>query len=65
MGDVIKTPCVRMCTLNEADMCLGCGRKLTEITSWAAYTSEQRDRIIHDCPRRLADNKTSALLNDE
>jgi len=54
-----------MCTLNEADMCLGCGRQLTEITSWGAYTPEQRDRIISDCQQRLADNKTSVLLNDE
>jgi len=65
MDNVIKTPCVRMCTLNKADMCLGCGRQLSEITSWSSFTSEQRNTIMDDCKARLEANKTSAFPSNK
>ncbi|MEE4292008.1 MAG: DUF1289 domain-containing protein [Cycloclasticus sp.] len=49
----MESPCVRLCTLNEDDMCLGCGRLLNEITSWTAYSEERRVEIIKDCVRRI------------
>jgi hypothetical protein len=59
----MESPCIRMCTLNEQDICLGCGRLLVEITSWTSYTEEERVEIIKDCMKRVAvlDSK-SALL---
>lgn len=32
----IASPCVRRCTLDEQDLCVGCGRLLAEILEWAA-----------------------------
>lgn len=49
----MESPCVRLCTLNEDDMCLGCGRLLNEVTSWTAYSEERRAEIIKDCVRRI------------
>jgi predicted Fe-S protein YdhL (DUF1289 family) len=34
--DPAPSPCVRRCTLDEQDMCIGCGRMLGEIMEWAA-----------------------------
>ncbi|WCT75154.1 DUF1289 domain-containing protein [Sphingomonas naphthae] len=39
------SPCIRICTLDAADECLGCGRTLAEITGWLAATDAERRRI--------------------
>jgi len=49
----MKSPCVRLCTLNEEDLCLGCGRLVNEITSWSAYSDERRNEVMQECVRRL------------
>ncbi|MFZ1295916.1 MAG: DUF1289 domain-containing protein, partial [Pseudomonadales bacterium] len=28
------SPCIRHCTLDEADICIGCGRSLQDILDW-------------------------------
>lgn len=30
----VASPCVRLCTLDEHDICVGCGRSLADITGW-------------------------------
>jgi len=49
----MKSPCRKMCTLNEDDVCLGCGRLLLEITSWTSYNEQQRENISAECKLRL------------
>lgn len=48
----MESPCVRLCTLNEQDICLGCGRLLNEITSWMSYSDEQRVALLAICEER-------------
>ncbi|HIG79957.1 MAG TPA: DUF1289 domain-containing protein [Cycloclasticus sp.] len=48
----MESPCIKMCTLNEEDICLGCGRLLDEITSWTTYSDEQRDTLLKVCEQR-------------
>gem|GEM_PF-2902751 len=52
-----------MCTLNDDDLCLGCGRLLHEITAWTSYSAQQRAVISKQCKRRLTDlaNENSAF----
>ena len=50
---IMKSPCRKMCTLNENDLCLGCGRLLLEITSWTSYSEQQRIKISTESQRRL------------
>jgi len=61
----MKSPCVRLCTLNESNMCLGCARTLNEITSWASYSDEQRLKVIGECEKRLVILSEHALLEGE
>lgn len=46
------SPCIRNCTLNEDDACIGCGRLLTEITAWSSYTDEEREVVLVSCKKR-------------
>ncbi|MBX9752953.1 MAG: DUF1289 domain-containing protein [Roseococcus sp.] len=48
------SPCVQLCTLDSAGICLGCGRSLDEITRWARASAATRWAIWHAARDRLA-----------
>ncbi|MDX2425471.1 MAG: DUF1289 domain-containing protein [Cycloclasticus sp.] len=61
----MKSPCIRMCTLNEDDVCLGCGRLLGEITSWVSLTAIQRQKVTDQCEKRITElDKHSPYLQE-
>ena len=50
----IETPCEKICIVDQpSGLCRGCGRSLTEIERWAAYSTPERARIMAELPRRL------------
>lgn len=59
------SPCVRMCTLDDADICLGCFRSIDEICAWSqASVKEQRDILAKASVRRTAQRaRLQASLN--
>lgn len=44
--DPAASPCTRVCTLDENNVCLGCARSLTEITRWSAMTDAERRAVV-------------------
>lgn len=44
--DPPPSPCVRNCCLDDADVCLGCGRSLQEILRWSAADRAEREAIL-------------------
>lgn len=50
---MIDNPCVRNCCLDDADICLGCGRHFTEITGWHQATDAEKTQILRQAQRRL------------
>ena len=48
------SPCRRQCTLDEHDVCVGCGRTITEICGWSALDEAGRVRVCADAAARLA-----------
>ncbi len=40
------SPCVRLCTLNEQDECLGCGRTITDICGWTAMSEPEKQQCL-------------------
>jgi predicted Fe-S protein YdhL (DUF1289 family) len=50
----LETPCVNVCLLeSQTGLCLGCGRTMHEIASWAAMTPAERRAIMATLPARL------------
>ena len=47
------SPCVRDCCLDEAEVCMGCGRSLQEILRWQAASDEEREIILAAAKLRL------------
>lgn len=42
----VPSPCVRCCTLDHDDVCLGCGRTLQDITGWTAMSEAQKAQCV-------------------
>ncbi|MGI9328138.1 MAG: DUF1289 domain-containing protein [Pseudomonadales bacterium] len=40
------SPCIRNCCLDEADVCIGCGRHVEEIVAWGNADACQRKAIV-------------------
>ena len=45
-SDPLQSPCVRNCCLDDADVCLGCGRTLEEIRTWSAMSMTRRQEVL-------------------
>ena len=41
-----ESPCVRNCCLDDADVCIGCGRHVQEILRWSAADDAEREAIL-------------------
>jgi predicted Fe-S protein YdhL (DUF1289 family) len=40
--------------LDNADVCIGCGRLLSEITGWMAFSCEQKQNVLLLAQERVA-----------
>lgn len=49
----LASPCRRQCCLDDADVCLGCGRTMQEILDWSAADNARRRRICREAEARL------------
>jgi predicted Fe-S protein YdhL (DUF1289 family) len=51
---LIETPCEKICVVDQASgLCRGCGRSLSEIERWTAYSDGERSRIMAELPGRI------------
>lgn len=46
------SPCRRHCTLDDEDVCVGCGRTLAEILGWTALDAAGRTAVLESAGRR-------------
>ena len=51
-SEVIKSPCVHICCLDEQDVCLGCYRSCDEICKWGAMNNEERKNVMKKVAQR-------------
>ncbi|MCG9895896.1 MAG: DUF1289 domain-containing protein [Fimbriimonadaceae bacterium] len=50
----VASPCVHLCRLDGQSICTGCGRSVTEITSWPMMTPDQKWNVVQAARARLA-----------
>lgn len=48
----ISSPCIRNCSLNNCDICMGCFRTIDEIVQWNTVDEEERVTILERCQKR-------------
>ncbi len=52
--ETVTSPCVRRCTLDDNDVCIGCYRSLDEIRDWTRLTAAGRRAVLEQVARRRA-----------
>lgn len=57
----LASPCVHVCALDEADICIGCQRSAAEITLWGRMSNEERRAVLARCQARA--QAAGLLLN--
>jgi uncharacterized protein len=50
--NLVQSPCIRNCCLNEEDVCLGCFRSLPEVIAWADSDNATREQILSNAKDR-------------
>jgi uncharacterized protein len=53
--DQLSSPCVRMCCLDDNDICLGCFRSLDEIKNWSQADKQTRQHFLTNAKNREKD----------
>ncbi|MBF7731195.1 DUF1289 domain-containing protein [Pseudomonas sp. N040] len=48
----VASPCVQVCALDEADVCIGCQRTADEITRWGLMQDDERRAVLQRCRQR-------------
>ncbi len=48
----IPEPCVRICCFDERGVCMGCFRKMPEITGWRKSSDDEKREILTRCRLR-------------
>jgi hypothetical protein len=61
MNHYIPSPCIRHCTLNPDDLCMGCYRTRGEILNWTRMPPEQQAATLKQCDIRREMNQKSIL----
>jgi predicted Fe-S protein YdhL (DUF1289 family) len=49
----VSSPCVRMCTLDDNDVCVGCGRTLDDIKGWTSMSATDQAACVARARERL------------
>lgn len=46
------SPCIKVCLLDEAQVCTGCGRSLDEIAEWGGAAEARKREILERAAKR-------------
>jgi uncharacterized protein len=66
MSDPAASPCVRICCLDDVNICIGCGRTLDEIRRWSGMSElEKRETLRRSAERRAARQRRYPSLNTQ
>ena len=56
----VESPCIRHCTLDATDICVGCGRTLDEICGWTRMADGEKAATRARAGERVAQRRSRA-----
>lgn len=54
-----RSPCVKACTLDAQNVCVGCLRTIDEIARWDSMSREEQMAVLGRLARRAADRSST------
>lgn len=58
--DIVKSPCIGVCSLDEQDLCIACKRSGMQIAEWGIYTPAEKREVLETIEQRSADLKPTS-----
>jgi len=58
--NIISSPCISICALNEEDICIGCYRSAKEITEWMLMDDDEKLEVLEKSGERARKNNPFA-----
>lgn len=55
--EVVSSPCVSVCALDDDDICIGCLRSGQEISQWGYLDNSGKREILNKIEQRLRQSK--------
>lgn len=49
---IVPSPCVDICALNDDDVCIGCYRSGDEITTWGKMSNDEKKQTLQKVRER-------------
>ena len=63
-GGRVPSPSRRLGTLNEQDVCVGCGRTLADITGWTTMTDDEQRACVERARSRVQQLKPGTYKSE-
>ena len=60
--ELVKSPCILICVLDENDVCEGCYRNAREITDWSGLSTQDRKSVLVNVKQRYKQMNKHLLL---
>lgn len=55
--EIVNSPCVGVCALDDDDVCIGCFRSGQEITQWGYLDNEGKREILRNVAERMKNSE--------
>lgn len=53
--EVVLSPCMGVCALNDDDVCIGCYRSGNEIREWSSYSDDEKRDVLAKSDERATE----------
>jgi predicted Fe-S protein YdhL (DUF1289 family) len=64
VSDIVDSPCIGICKLDPAQVCIGCGRHVNEIIAWPYSTEAEQQEICERARKRRAAHERGSDARD-
>jgi hypothetical protein len=58
-NDAPRSPCIKVCVLDQQNLCVGCLRTLDEIAGWDAMSREEQMAVLGRVERRAVERSAT------
>ena len=60
--EIVASPCVSICALDEDDICVGCFRTGNEISYWGRLAPDAQREVLRRCHQRMQGEGIGCLV---
>jgi predicted Fe-S protein YdhL (DUF1289 family) len=59
------SPCIQVCTLDDDQVCIGCGRTVDDIIAWTRLSDEEKWTVLAQSAERRTERAQHMNLDQE